>query len=225
MIIQIYAFTDPQEARLAAQMGVDHIGFVAGDYGLVPGELSFAQARQVMEALPAGAYGSALTMATDPAEILRMAAEVRPHIIHISTDMEAVDLDAMIELKRRLPPEVRLMKAISVAGEESIPAAVHYAQASDLLLLDTKSEHVMGIGVSGKTHDWTISRRIVESVSIPVILAGGLSPENAAAAVEAVRPSGVDSNTHTNLPGEMVKKDMHRITAFVRAVRDAGKAG
>jgi phosphoribosylanthranilate isomerase len=225
MIIQIYAFTDPEEARLAAQMGVDQIGFVAGDYGMVPAELNFKQAREMVEALPENARASALTMATEVDEIVRMAQAVRPHIIHISTDMEAVDLTKMRELKRRLPPEILVMKAISVAGPESAAAARHYAAACDLLLLDTKSEHVAGIGVSGRTHDWAVSRQIVESVSIPVILAGGISPENVAGAMQQVSPWGVDSNTHTNLPGDMVKKDMERIAAFVRAVRLQEQAG
>ena len=62
MIVQIYAFTDPAQAREAALMGVDHIGFVAGDYGLVPAELSFAQARTLCEALPDSAVAVALTL-------------------------------------------------------------------------------------------------------------------------------------------------------------------
>jgi phosphoribosylanthranilate isomerase len=80
-----------------------------------------------------------------------------------------------------------------------------------------------GIGATGRLHDWDISRRIVENVSVPVILAGGLSPENVADAMQAVQPWGVDSNTHTNLPGSHVEKDMARIQAFVNAVR-AGHA-
>jgi phosphoribosylanthranilate isomerase len=225
VIIQVYAFTDLREAQAAAGLGVDHIGFVAGDYGLVPAELSFARAREMMEALPPGVVGSALTMATEVDEILRMAREVRPDIIHISTDMEDVDLDKMEEIRRRLPEAIRLMKAISVSGEGAVAAAQRYARASDLLLLDTKSDHVAGIGVSGKTHDWSISRRIVESVSIPVILAGGLSAQNVGAAVQQVSPWGVDSNTHTNRPGDLEKKDLSRIAAFVQEVRGQEKAG
>jgi phosphoribosylanthranilate isomerase len=219
MIIQVYAFTDVDQARQAALLGVDHIGFVAGDYGLVPGELNFSQARAIIEALPAQAVSVALTMATDVDEILRMARLVHPHIIHISTDMDEVDLPKMKILRAKLPDGIRLMKAISVTDMTTVAAAQYYAQESDLLLLDTKSAEIAGIGVSGKTHDWEISRRIVESVSIPVILAGGLSAENVADAMQSVQPYGVDSNTHTNIAGDMVAKDMNRISKFVQAVR------
>lgn len=224
MIVQIYAFTDPAQAREAALMGVDHIGFVAGDYGLVPAELSFAQARTLCEALPDSAVAVALTMSTDVDEIVRMALNVRPQIVHISTDMEDVPLPAMQIIRERLHREgIRLMKAISVTDESTVEAARYYATASDLLLLDTKSEEIMGIGVSGKTHDWNISRQIVETCGVPVILAGGISPQNVAESMGAVFPYGVDSNTHTNLPGDLVAKDMGRIRAFVQAVRAAEK--
>ena len=75
-----------------------------------------------------------------------------------------------------------------------------------------------GVGATGRIHDWRISRKIVESVSIPVILAGGLTPENVPQAIQAVYPAGVNSNTSTNIPGDPVEKDMVRIRSFVKAV-------
>lgn len=221
MWIQIYAFTRIDQAVAAAEMGVDQIGFVAGDYGLVHGELSFADARQLARALPAGTARVALTMATQVDEILRMAAAVEPDIVHISTDLDDVNVDAMAELRRRLPASIRLMKALPVAGPESLEAARRYAPVSDVFLLDSKGRGLPGIGASGLTHDWSISRRIVDSVAIPVILAGGLSAANVAAAIRAVGPAGVDSNTATNVPGDPVAKDLGRIRDFVAAVRAA----
>lgn len=221
MLIQIYAFTKTDEAVAAAEMGVDQIGFVAGDYGLVYGELSFASARRLAEALPRGATRVALTMATQVDEIVRMAEAVGPDIVHISTDLEDVGVDALAELRRRLPGGMKLMKALPVGGEESLEAARRFAPVCDVFLLDSKGHGLPGIGASGLTHDWSVSRRIVEAVDIPVILAGGLSADNVADAIRAVRPAGVDSNTATNVPGDPVAKDLGRIRAFVAAVRGA----
>jgi phosphoribosylanthranilate isomerase len=134
MIIQIYAFTQIDQAVAAAEIGVDHIGFIAGDYGLVSGELSFTEARRLAGSLPSQAVRVALTMAVQVDEILRMAETVEPDIVHISTDLEDVGLDAMLRLRRELPGSVRLMKAIHVSGEESLAAAQRFAQVSDLLL-------------------------------------------------------------------------------------------
>ena len=208
-------------------MGVDHIGFVAGRYGLVHGELTFKQARRLVDALHGQTRRVALTMATELDEILHMAESVAPDIIHISTDPDAVGFAAMGELKKRLPPAIKIMKAIPVDGEEALDLAVSFAPVSDYLLLDTKIHGLPGVGATGKTHDWEISRRIVEAVDIPVILAGGLTPENVSEAIRVVTPAGVDSNTATNLPNSPVEKDMERVRRFVEAVRLASqeKAG
>ena len=221
MLIQIYAFTQVDEAVAAAEMGVDQIGFVAGCYGIVHGELSFAAARRLAEALPGGTTRVALTMATEVDEIVRLAETVGPDIIHISTDLDDVGVEAMAALRRRLPAGMKIMKALPVGGEESLEAARRFAPVSDLFLLDSKGRGLPGIGASGLTHDWAISRRIVEAAPIPVILAGGLSAGNVAEAIRAVRPAGVDSNTATNVPGDPVAKDLGRIRAFVAAVRGA----
>lgn len=219
MNIQIYAFTDPKTAVAAVKLGVNHIGFVAGKYEEVPAELSFEQAREIVDALPQGAVSSAITMSEDVDEILRMVAAVQPHILHISSDVERVDVEMMRELRSKLDKHVRLMKAIPVEDEASVALAQSFAQVSDILLLDTKREDFPGVGATGFTHDWSVSRRIVETVGIPVIMAGGLTPENVGAAIEQIQPWGVDSNTSTNVPGSNVDKDLERIAAFVQAIK------
>jgi len=219
MIIQIYAFTDVDTALKAVELGVDHIGFVAGKYGEVPSELSFGEARELAAALPSPTTSVALTMATDVNEILDMVAEVKPNIVHISSDLDCVGLEAMRDLRSRLAKQIRLMKAIPVEDESSIKVAQQYAAVSDLLLLDTKHPDFPGVGATGFTHDWNISKQIVESVEIPVILAGGLNAENVSASINKVHPWGVDSNTSTNVPGSNTYKDINRFAEFVRAIR------
>ena len=200
-------------------MGVDHIGFIAGRYGLVHGELTFAEARRMADALHGQAQRVALTMATRVDEILHMAESVEPDLIHISTNPLAVGFVAMEELRKRLPSTAKIMKAIPVEDENSLDLAVSFAPLSDYLLLDTKVHGLPGVGATGKTHDWKVSRRIVEAVDVPVILAGGLAPENVSQAIRIVGPAGVDSNTATNLSGSPVEKDMESVRRFVEAVR------
>ncbi len=221
MIIQIYAFTNPQEAVAAASLGVDQIGFVAGRYDLVPGELTFQEARAIRLALPQGVTASALTMSTDVDEILRMAEAIEPDIVHISTDVEDVAEPAMEALRKRLAPDIHLMKALPVGGPESLALAKRFEPVSDIFLLDTKIIDMPGVGATGHIHDWSISQQIVQESEIPVILAGGLHAGNVEEAIQKVQPWGVDSNTHTNRQGDRVKKDLERIAAFVAAVQRA----
>jgi phosphoribosylanthranilate isomerase len=219
MIIQIYAFTRIEEVVQAIETGVDHIGFVAGKYGIVQGELDFRSAVELAREVQKPAKSVALTMATDVDEILRMADAVRPNIVHISTETHAVGIDQMAELREKLDPNIKLMKAIGVIDETSIDDALCYSRLADILLLDTKIKNFPGVGATGKTHDWNISREIVQRASVPVILAGGLSSENVFSAIRSVEPWGVDSNTSTNISGSPFLKDNERICAFVKAVR------
>lgn len=224
MIVQIYAFTSVEQALQAVELGVDHIGFIAGNYGEVHAELTFEQAAEIVAALPAGVKSSALTMATEVPEIVRMANQVKPDIVHISTDTWAISPAAMSQLRSSLPPAIALMKAIAVADEDSLSAAQSFFSTADYLLLDTKVGGMPGVGATGQTHDWSISRRIVEQSPIPVILAGGLTPQNVGQAIRQVRPAGVDSNTGTNLPDDPVGKDMEKVAAFAQAAAAAGEA-
>jgi phosphoribosylanthranilate isomerase len=219
MIIQIYAFTDPKEAAAAVEMGVDNIGFIAGKYGEVFAELTFDESREIARAIPAQGTSTAITMSVDVDEILRMAEYVEPDIVHISSEVEQVNMEAMRTIRERLSPDILLMKAISVEDASSVEVAKKYAEVSDLLLLDTSAKGFPGVGATGFTHDWNVSKRIVEEVDIPVILAGGLSAANVADAMEVVRPWGVDSNTSTNIEGSRVLKDLNRIEEFVKAVK------
>ena len=220
MIVQIYTMQTPEEALEAARLGVDHLGVTPGEHGL-PGEVSFEKAREIFEALGDRSVKVALTVDSDLDVIETMVRAVRPDVLHIcGRPIEAVPPEAVERLKHRLP-WIRIMIAIPVNGTGAVDLARDYAAVADFLILDTDVSHINGIGASGETHDWRISRQIVETVGIPVILAGGLSPENVGDAIEAVGPYGVDSLTHTNLPleGGRFRKDMDKIRRFVENAR------
>jgi phosphoribosylanthranilate isomerase len=218
MITQIYAFTRLDEVRQAVSAGVDQLGFVVGAYGIVNAELDFDTASSLMREVTPPAKSVALTMSTDVDEIIRMVEAVKPDIVHISSETDAVGIEKMIELRNRLDPDIKLMKAIGVVDQSSINDALIYSEVSDILLLDTKIRHMPGVGATGETHDWSISQNIVRLSTVPVILAGGLSAGNVASAIRMVKPWGVDSNTATNIPGSPFLKDIDRIRAFVKAV-------
>ncbi len=234
MIVQIYGIRTPEDAAMVARLGADHIGIVVGEHGRLPEELDFATARAVFAVVPPPTVKVALTIATDLDEIEEVARAVRPDILHLSSEMEAPDPAAMKALRARLP-DLPLMRAISVpnpvwpsirganavTGPEAVDAALRFQEVSDYLLLDSKHPDRVEIGASGLTHDWSISRQIVEQTYVPVILAGGLSPENVAEAIRAVRPWGVDSFTHTNYPDRPIRKDPERVRAFIEAARSA----
>ncbi|MCC6906066.1 MAG: phosphoribosylanthranilate isomerase [Anaerolineae bacterium] len=218
MIIQIYAIKTVEEAWAVAAAGVEHLGVVIGESGKTPDEVSFARARELFAAIPAPHVKIGLTVETAIEPIVEMALATRPDVLHLSGEIHALPPEGVRTLRERLPG-LPIMQAIPVGGLESVELARAYAPVSDYFLLDTQGVGV--IGATGATHDWRVSRAIVEAVSIPVILAGGLSAENVAEAIRAVRPWGVDSNSHTNLPDGSWRKDPERVRQFVSAARAA----
>lgn len=217
MKVQIYTAQTPEEARALIALGVDHVGITPANLNL-PGEVDVETARSIVEAVGEGT-SVALTVSSDLDEIEQMVTAVRPDVLHLCGLEGELPPDEVGLLRSRL--SVPIMQAISVSGSEAVAEAMAYQDVSDYLILDTQDPDIAGIGASGTTHDWSISREIVRKVSIPVILAGGLSPENVTEAAAYVQPWGVDSLTHTNfpLPGGGFRKDLDRVAAFVQAAR------
>lgn len=219
MLTQIYEVSTPQEARAISAINVDHIGVLVGD-GEFPRELPVEAAREIAAAILPPAKLSALFLTADTGLIEKWARELRPAIVHLGAAPELLSPNDAVALKSRLPG-ILLMRSVPVIGEASIALARSYAGIADYLLLDSHRESDRQVGALGVTHDWTISRRIVELVAIPVILAGGLGPDNVAAAIRAVRPAGVDSKTRTDQGGSH-SKDIERVRRFHRAARSVG---
>jgi len=203
MLTQIYEVSTPEEARSISEMGIDHIGVLVGD-GEFPRELSVETAATVASAILPGAKLSALFLTSNITLIEEWALKLRPDIVHLGAAPELLSPDDVATLKEKLPDRL-FMRSVPVVGEESIEVARSYDGIVDFLLLDSHRASDRQIGALGVTHDWTISRRIVELVRTPVILAGGLGPSNVAEAIRAVRPAGVDSKTKTDRDGSHAK--------------------
>jgi phosphoribosylanthranilate isomerase len=221
MIVQIYEVRGPAEAAALAVCGVGHIGVLVG-FGAFPREIAPEEARRIFAACPTGTTRVALSLSADPAEIDRVITETRPDIIHIGAAPELLLPNTATALKMR-HPGLGLMRSVPVVDSGAIAIAANYDGIADFLLLDSHEPGDKQIGALGRTHDWSISRRIVESVSVPVILAGGLGPSNVADAIRAVRPAGVDSKTRTDHADESAK-DVDAVRAFITAARAAAGA-
>ena len=219
MIVQIYTMQSVPEALAVAALGVDHLGITPSSIGL-PGEIDLRTARDIVEAVGSFALVVALTVESDVQVIMKMVREVQPDILHLCA-LENSFPPQDVRILRDLIPDLPIMQAVSVSNASALDVALSYLKVVDFLILDTQAPDIAGIGASGVVHDWNISRRIVEEVEIPVILAGGLAPENVGEAIRMVKPWGVDSLTRTNqlLPGGGFKKDLEKIRRFVEAAR------
>src|SRR5262249_34159829 len=153
-----------------------------------------------------------LFLTSDISLIALWARELNPSIVHLGAGAELLSPRDVASLKRMLPGIV-VMRSIPVFGEESVAIASSYVGIADFLLLDSYRLSDKQIGALGVTHDWSISRRIVDLAGVPVILAGGLGPDNVTEAIRTVCPAGVDSKTRTDRDGSHAK-DLERVRQF-----------
>jgi phosphoribosylanthranilate isomerase len=250
LIIQIYEVQTAREAEALAAMGVDHIGSVV----LSAADWKMPGLREAIAAVrAAGARSSLIPLFCDPEPIRRTLDYYRPDIVHFC-DALPLGRDArpyceqLIERQVRVKeefPDTAIMRSIPIAppgAAEGVPT-LEYGRwlqpATDFFLTDTLITGASGaaaadqpvsgfVGITGKTCDWNMARRLVQSSRIPVILAGGISPENASAALAATRPAGIDSCTLTNACGGdgrpiRFRKDLGKVKHLVEAVRRAEK--
>lgn len=220
--VQIYTAQTTAEATALARLGVDHVGVTPSDLGL-PGEVDATTARAICDSVKGKARAVALTVSAVPRQILDMVERVAPEILHLCGPPGTLSAHDVARLRDDLG-DVEIMQAIAVSGPEAIDVALSFDPVVDYLLLDSIAPGIPGIGAAGVVHDWAVSAEIVRRVSVPVILAGGLSPTNVAEAIHIVAPWGVDSLSHTNrlLQGGGFTKDLDLVRAFVNAATDGG---
>jgi phosphoribosylanthranilate isomerase len=218
MLTQIYEVTDAETASAVSRIGVDHVGAKVGD-GSRPRELTVAEARVVMAAVTAPSKFSALFLDSHMDRICAWIAALAPPIVHLGADVDRL-LVGHVALIRQRFPNILVMRSIPVVGEESLAIARDHDRFVDFLMLDSVRPGDRKFGALGVTHDWGISRRIVEAVSCPVLLAGGLGPDNVAEAIATVRPAGVDSKTRTDVEGGHAKA-LDKVRRYHQAAKAA----
>ncbi|MFH1953661.1 MAG: hypothetical protein ABIL06_18845 [Pseudomonadota bacterium] len=240
MIIQIYEIQTPQEAETCIELGVNHIGSVilSLDEWRVP---LLRETIRLSEGT--GARSSLIPLFHDSDTTYRSLDYYQPDYIHFCDSLtdkngKLTDLDKFIQFQSALKekfPEVGIIRSIPIPREGVAPdfPALEIASAlevsSDIFLTDTwlGKEPVEGyIGITGETADREMAKALVRESKIPVILAGGLSPDNVYDAVMAVLPAGADSCTQTNrVVGEenpiLFQKDFQKVESFVKEVRRA----
>jgi len=210
-VIKVCGIQNLGEALGSVSAGANTIGMLVGLTHLAGDGITPETAKEIVSALPKGIRPVIVTHLTDPEKIARLAEFTGVSTIQLHDDIQIPDMKKL----RALVPCVTLIKAVHVTGEESVTNAVGYAEHADMLVLDSRTKD--RLGGTGKTHDWSISSRIVSAVKIPGILAGGLTPENVAEAIKTVRPAGIDANSGLEHPDG--SKDFSKVREFAAAGR------
>ncbi len=218
-IIQIAGVRHQQEADLLVACGVDFIGFPLR-LTVHREDLSEEAARHIIARLPQTVKAVLITYLKRAEEVLALTNYLQVEVVQLHGSMNPAEVK---RLKNRRP-NLKIIKSLIVrpgnfsALKQEMAA---YSPWCDFFITDTFDPETGASGATGKTHDWAVSRRLVELSPLPLILAGGLRPDNVAEAIRQVRPAGVDA--HTGVEDEKGAKDPRRVNEFVRNARAAFK--
>jgi phosphoribosylanthranilate isomerase len=218
--VQIAGIHDPDEARLLCACGVGWIG--------IPLRLPVhredltdeAAAITVRQCSGAGAIFVLITYLERAADIADLARRLGVRHVQIHGASSVGELRTLREV---LPGVVIIKSMVVHPGKEAarslLDQVADLAPYVDAFITDTFNPLTGASGATGLTHDWAVSREIVRASPRPVILAGGLTPDNVGAAIQTVRPAGVDS--HTGVEGADGRKDESLVRRFVAESRRA----
>ena len=206
--VKICCIASIAEAWMAIDAGASALGLVSA-MPSGPGPIPEPLIARIAETIPPGISSFLLTCKEDVAAIVDQQRRLRVNTIQICDRLPA---GSHRELREALPG-VSLVQVVHVTGPESVDEAIEVAPHVDAVLLDSGNQllAIKELGGTGRTHDWTLSRRIREAIDVPLFLAGGLNPQNVAAAIREVQPFGVDvcSGLRTNN-----HLDPQKLTAF-----------
>lgn len=247
LTVQIYEIQEPGEADSLLDLGVQCIGSVL----VSKKDWQIPSIKEVVDCVRRrSARSSLIPLFSERDLIFRVIDWYEPHVIHLCESLSGSKgifdkVDGLIRLQEDVKenyPGLTIMRSVPIA-ETGNAAAVPtleiarlFEPVSDMFLTDTliiggggkdEDQPVQGfVGITGKTCDWAMARKLIDQSHIPVILAGGLSPSNVYDAVVATRPAGVDSCTQTNRLDRngvpiRFKKDFNKVKTFVEEAKRA----
>lgn len=213
--VKICCISSIEEAQLAIKSGASALGLVSA-MPSGPGVISEELISQIAEQTPPGISTFLLTSKQYLKEIIEQQRRCKTNTIQIC---DKIVRGTHSQLKQVLPG-IKIVQVIHITGEESINEAFEVSKNVDALLLDSGNQKlaVKELGGTGRIHDWTISRKIVESVKVPVFLAGGLNAENVADAVKQVKPFGVDVCSGVRTNGKLDEQKMKSFFTNLKTV-------
>jgi phosphoribosylanthranilate isomerase len=219
--VKICGITSEEDAALCAEAGADALGFVV-EYPLpVPWILDRARAAELMRTVPPFVTRVAV-VGGDADTILAIAEATAADVVQLHLDEDDATVTAVRD--GLAGTGTRIVKALRIDAERAATAAAGWTAlargfldaGADAILLDSKtSSRPAG---TGKTVDWSLAQEVTAALAAPVILAGGLTPENVVSAIEAVGPYGVD--VISSVEDASNRKSPERVRAFVAAARD-----
>jgi phosphoribosylanthranilate isomerase len=210
--IKICCISSLEEAKFAINAGASALGLV-GHMPSGPGIISDELIAEIAASVPKYIDTFLLTSETSAVKIIEHYLKVNTTTIQL---VDALSQGSHAQIKEALP-QVKIVQVLHVLDESSIDEAIKISNFVDMILLDSGNPNLATkeLGGTGRIHNWEISREIVKKVTIPVFLAGGLTPKNALQAIKQVNPYGLDLCSGVRTDRLL---DVDKLAAFFSAI-------
>ncbi len=201
------------EAEMAIGAGADALGLVStmpSGPGMIPND----KIREITQMMPPSIDAFVLTALDSSWDLIDLIRQVKNRTIQL---VDRLNTGNYLEIRASIPC-VKIVQVIHVQSEEALEQALRVDSYVDAILLDSGNPElpIPELGGTGKVHDWSISKEIVEHVQTPVFLAGGLNPENIREAIDTVKPFGVDVCNGVRTNGKL---DPEKLKRFINIVK------
>ena len=216
-LVQIAGVIDAAEAQMLQRCGVRYLGFPLR-LPVHREDLTEEEAAAIIKNLAPPVFGVLITYLSEASKIAAFCHALGARIVQLHGD---IDQDELTHLKT-LDPNLTVIKSLVVGMRDDQALEAMLRESSpfvDAFITDTFDPKTGASGATGKTHDWRVSRRLVELSPRPIILAGGLTPENVRRAILEVRPAGVDS--HTGVEDATGRKSREKVKKFLSEAHEA----
>lgn len=214
--LKICCISSVAEATLAIECGASALGLVS-HMPSGPGVITDQQIAEIASTVPPAIGTFLLTSRQLVDDIIEQHRFCRTNTIQICDHLtEGTHRD----LKAGLPG-ISIVQVVHVTGPESVEEAAQIAPHVDAVLLDSGNQKlaVKELGGTGRTHDWSLSRAIRDRINVPLFLAGGLTPDNVAQAIEEVGPFGLDLCSSVRTDGKLDATKLQQFFTAVHSVR------
>jgi len=201
--VKICGLTRGADLRAAVDAGADAVGVITEVPVDTPREVDPATAAELIAHVPPFVTATLVTMPDSPERAVELVRTIGPDAIQLHGEWTADEIGYV-----RAETETKVL--LTVDADDHV-IAEDLDGAVDAFVVDSTTES--GAGGTGETHDWAATGRLASRLTSPVVLAGGLTPENVAEAVRAADPFAVDVASGVELAGG--RKDHNAVARFV----------
>lgn len=210
-LIQIAGVIDKEEAEMLMNAGVDYLGFPLR-LPVNKEDLTEEEAAEIIKIITPPHRAVLITYLDNSEEIISFCEKLNVNIVQLHGNISKDEL----QKTKLLRPNLEIFKSLVVAENnyaELENMVKTLSQWVDAFITDTFDPTTGAEGATGKTHDWSISKKLVEISPKPIIIAGGLNHSNVRNAILEIRPAGVD--VHTGVESDNGRKNYELVKKFV----------